>query len=191
MTVFQPSHDYGSTADRVWPWSMTRGLLAVIFGILGFAWLMPTDAGMRTFAMLVAVFAIADGLANGVDAFRRRDTTMYLRGLAGLVGIAYGVIVLTMSGLSLNELTWYTAIWAFVIGGLEIVCNVMERSAGHIDWIYGLVMGAIAIAFAVVAVIVMPAFSTLMWMLAGSAVLWGIAALIMGGNERTLSHHSG
>jgi hypothetical protein len=40
-------------------------------------------------------------------------------------------------------------------------------------------------------VIVMPAFSTLLWMLAGAAVLWGIAALIMGGNERTLSHHSG
>jgi len=149
----------------------------------------PTDAGMRTFAMLIAIFAIADGLANGVDAFRRQGATMYLRGLAGLVGIAYGVIVLTMSGLSLNELTWYTAIWAFVIGGLEIVCNVMERGTGHTDWLYGLIMGAIAIAFAVVAVILMPAFSTLLWMMAGAAVLWGIAALIMGGNERTLSRH--
>ena len=190
MTVYQPSHDYGAVAERVWPWSMTRGLLAVVFGVLGFAWLMPTDAGLRTFAVLVAIFAIADGVANGVDAFRRRDTTMYLRGLAALVGIAYGVIVLTMSGLSLNALTWYTAIWAFAIGALEIICNVMERGTGHTDWLYGLIMGAIAIAFAVVVIIMMPAFSTLLWMMAGAAVLWGIAALLMGGNERTMSHRA-
>jgi uncharacterized membrane protein HdeD (DUF308 family) len=187
MTVLHPSHDYGSIAQRMWPWSMTRGALAVIFGILGFAWLLPS-AGLRTFAMVIGVFAILDGVANGIEASRRRGTAMMLRGLAGLVGVVYGVLALVMTGMGLTTLLWMTAIWAFVIGGLEFVEDLSDRGAGHRDWMFGLIMGAVAVVFAVVAVIVMPALAGLLWLVSIATVLWGIAALIMGGSERNLSH---
>ncbi len=189
MTVYQPSRDYGPVAERVWPWSMTRGALAVVFGVLGFAWLLPAGTGLRTFAMVIAAFAILDGLANGVEAVRSQDSTLAVRGLAALVGIGYGVVLLLMSGLSMSRMIWFTAIWAFAIGALEIISDLLERGTGHTDWVYGLIMGLFAVAFGVVAVVMMPALSTMIWLAAGAAVLWGISALAMGGSERSLSHH--
>lgn len=184
MAVLQPSHDFGSIAHKVWPWSMTRGVLAVIFGILGFAFLLPADS-MRTFALVIGIFAILDGIANGVEAARRRGTPMMLRGVAGLVGVVYGVLAMVMSGLSMSGLIWMTAIWAFVIGGLDVVSNLIERDSAHRDWMFGLIMGGLAVVFAVLAVITMPALTMLIWLAAIATVLWGIAGMIMGGTERS------
>lgn len=190
MAVYQPGRDYGAVAQRVWPWSMTRGALAVIFGILGFAWLLPTGTGLRMFAVVIAAFAVLDGLANGVEAIRSKDVTLAVRGIAALVGIAYGVILLLTPGISLTRFVWFTAIWAFAVGALEIISDLLERGTGHTDWVYGVIMGLFAAAFGVVAVVMMPALTMMLWLVAGAAVLWGISALIMGGSERSLSHSS-
>lgn len=186
MAVLQPSHDFGSIAHKVWPWSMTRGVLAVIFGILGFAILLPIGT-MRTFAMLVGIFAILDGVANGIEAARRQGTPLVLRGVAGLVGVVFGILAMVMTGLSMTGLIWMTGIWAFVIGGLDVVSNLIERDSAHRDWLFGLIMGAIAVIFAILAVITMPALTAMVWLIAVATVLWGVAGLIMGGNERGAS----
>ncbi|WP_168207464.1 HdeD family acid-resistance protein [Microlunatus elymi] len=188
MAVIQPSHEYGSIAHRVWPWSMTRGALAVIFGILGFALLLPMGT-MRSFAMVIGIFAILDGVANGVDAARWRGSTMVLRGIAGLVGIVFGVMALVMTGVTMTQLTWMLAIWAFVIGGLEVVDNIIQRSSEHRDWMFGMIMGGFGLALGVVSVIAMPLLTTLIWYAAVAIILWGIAGLIMGASERRLSHN--
>lgn len=187
MAVLQPSQDFGSLAHKVWPWSMTRGVLAVIFGILGFAVLLPLGS-MRSFALLIGIFAILDGIANGVEASRRRGTPLILRGVAGLVGVVFGVLAMIMTGMSMTGLIWMTAIWAFVIGGLDVVSNLIERSPGHRDWMFGLIMGAVAVVFAVLAVIMMPAMTPLIWLAAIATILWGVAGMIMGGSERSASH---
>lgn len=189
MAVIQPSHEFGSTAAKVWPWSMTRGALAVIFGILGFVWLLPVGS-LRTFALIVGIFAILDGVANGVEAGRRRGTPMVLRGIAGLVGVVFGVLAMVMTGASSTTMLWMTGIWAFVIGGLEFVTDLMERGAGHRDWVYGLIMGGLGVVLGVLAVAIMPALTGLIWLAAIAIILWGVAGLIMGGTERSLSHRS-
>jgi uncharacterized membrane protein HdeD (DUF308 family) len=165
---------------------MTRGVLAVIFGILGFASLLPIGT-MRTFAMLVGIFAILDGVANGIEAARRQGTPLVLRGAAGLVGVVFGILAMVMTGLSMTGLIWMTGIWAFVIGGLDVVSNLIERDSAHRDWLFGLIMGAIAVIFAILAVITMPALTAMVWLIAVATVLWGVAGLIMGGNERGAS----
>ena len=187
MAVLQPSHDYGSIAHKVWPWSMTRGILAVIFGILGFAYLLPAGS-MRTFAMVIGIFAILDGVANGIEAARRRGMPMLLSGVAGLVGVVFGVLAMVMSGLSMSGLTWMTAIWAFVIGGLGVIASLVERDTAHRDWMYGLIMGGLAVVFGVLAAIIMPALTAMIWLAAIATLLWGVAGMIMGGTERTASH---
>lgn len=189
MAVLQPSQEYGPIAHKVWPWSMTRGALAVIFGILGFVLLMPMGT-VRAFAMVIGIFAILDGVANGVEASRRRRLPMLLRGIAGLVGVVFGVLAMVMTGVSMTNLLWMTGIWAFVIGGLEVVSDLMDRSTGHQDWMFGLIMGGLAVVFGVLAVVLMPALMMLVWMAAIATILWGIAGLIMGGSERSLSRHS-
>ncbi|HEY9290387.1 MAG TPA: DUF308 domain-containing protein [Microlunatus sp.] len=186
MAVIQPSHEYGSIAHKVWPWSMTRGGLAVLFGILGFALLLPMGT-MRTFAMVIGIFAILDGVANGVEAVRWRGGTMILRGIAGLVGVAFGVTALLMTSMTMNQLIWMTAIWAFVIGGLEVVTNIIERSSEHRDWMFGMIMGGFGVALGVVVVIMMPLLTMLIWFASVATILWGIAGLIMGASERRLS----
>lgn len=189
MAVLQPSHEYGSIAHKVWPWSMTRGALAVIFGILGFVLLLPMGT-MRAFAMVIGIFAILDGVANGVEASRRPRLPMLLHGVAGLVGVVFGILALVMTGVSMTNLLWMTAIWAFVIGGLEVVSDLMDRSSGHFDWIFGLVMGGLAVVLGVLTAVLMPALMGLVWMAAIATILWGVAGLIMGGSERSLSRHS-
>jgi uncharacterized membrane protein HdeD (DUF308 family) len=189
MAVLQPSHEFGSTAAKVWPWSVTRGALAVIFGILGFVWLLPAGT-LRTFALLVGIFAILDGVANGVEAARRRGTARLLRGIAGLVGIVFGILAMVMTGASMTTMLWMTGIWAFVIGGLEFVTDLLERASGHRDWVYGLIMGGLGVVLGVLAVAIMPALTGLIWLAAIATVLWGVAGLLMGGNERSLSHRS-
>ncbi|MBO0811959.1 MAG: DUF308 domain-containing protein, partial [Microlunatus sp.] len=186
MAVLQPSHEFGSIAHKVWPWSMTRGALAVIFGILGFALLLPMGT-FRWFAMVIGIFAILDGVANGVEAARRRSVLpMVLRGVAGLVGIVFGVLAIVMTGVAMTTMLWMTGIWAFVIGGLEVVTNLIERGAGHRDWIYGLIMGGLGVVLGVLAVALMPALTGLIWLAAIATILWGIAGLIMGGTERSI-----
>ena len=188
MAVIQPSHEYGSIAHKVWPWSMTRGGLAVIFGILGFALLLPMGT-MHSFAMVIGIFAILDGVANGVEAARWRGGAMVLRGIAGLVGVVFGVwSLLMMGGMQVSQMIWMTAIWAFVIGGLEVVVNIIERSSEHRDWMFGMIMGGFGLALGVVSVIAMPLLTTLIWFAAVAIILWGIAGLIMGAGERRLSH---
>jgi uncharacterized membrane protein HdeD (DUF308 family) len=192
MAVLQPSQEFGSIASKVWPWSMTRGALAVIFGILGFVLLLPMGT-MRAFAMVIGIFAILDGVANGVEASRRRGLPRMLRGVAGLVGVVFGVLALIMTGMTMTALLWMTGIWAFVIGGLEIVTNMIDRSAGHRDWIFGMIMGGIAAVFGILAVLMMtmtPALTGLIWLSAIATILWGAAGLIMGGSERSMARHS-
>jgi uncharacterized membrane protein HdeD (DUF308 family) len=187
MAVLQPSQEFGSIAHKVWPWSMTRGALAVIFGILGFVLLLPMGT-MRWFAMVIGIFAILDGVANGVDASRRRGLPMVLRGVAGLVGVVFGVLAMVLTGASMTAMLWMVGIWAFVIGGLEVVINLMER--GHRDWMYGLIMGGLGVVFGVLAVALTPALTLLIWLAAIATILWGAAGLIMGGTERSLSPRS-
>ena len=189
MAVLQPSQEFGSNAAKVWPWAMTRGALAVIFGILGFVLLLPTGS-MRSFAMVIGIFAILDGVANGVEAARRRGSPMVLRGIAGLVGIVFGVLAMVMTGVSMTTMLWMTGIWAFVIGGLEVLTNIVERGTGHRDWMYGLIMGGLGVVLGVLAVVLMPALTLLIWLAAIATILWGIAGLIMGGSERSLSRRS-
>ncbi len=188
MTVLQPSQDYGSVAHKVWPWAMVRGALAVIFGILAFAWLLPT-AAMTTFAMTIGIFAILDGLANGVESTRRRQWQMALRGVAALVGIAFGVFALVMADMSSTTMVWAVGVWAFVIGALELVTNLLDRGSDHRDWVFGMIMGALAIVFGVVAVITMPELTTMIILAAVATILWGVAALIMGGTERRMARN--
>lgn len=187
MAVLQPSQDFGSLAHKVWPWSMTRGVLAVIFGILGFAVVLPMGS-MHMFALLIGIFAILDGIANGVEATRRRGTPLLLRGVAGLVGVVFGVLAMIMTGMSTTGLIWMTAIWAFVIGGLDVISNLIERRTGHRDWMFGLIMGAVAVVFGVLAAVLMPALTALIWLAAVATIVWGVAGMIMGGNERSASH---
>lgn len=191
MAVLQPSRDFGSIAHKVWPWSMTRGVLAVIFGILGFALLLPAGS-MSAFAMVIGIFAILDGIANGVDAAGWRDArTMTLRGIAGLVGVVFGVwTLIMMSSIGITQLLWMTAIWAFVIGGLEVVNNLVDGGKHHRDWIFGIVMGGLGVALGVVTAIFTPDLMALTWFAAIAIILWGVAGLIMGGSERRSSHQA-
>jgi uncharacterized membrane protein HdeD (DUF308 family) len=187
MAVLQPSQDYGSIAHKVWPWAMTRGALAVVFGVLALAWMLPagTDA---MFVSLIGIFAILDGVANGIEAFRRHGPVMVLRLIAGAAGVAFGITALIMPDMAMTQLTWMIAGWAAVIGVAEIIVNLMDRGSTHRDWMFGIIMGGLAVAFAVVIAIMMPVMTTMIWIAAGATILWGIAAMIMGGTERRFSN---
>lgn len=189
MAVLQPSQDYGSIAHKVWPWAMTRGALAVVFGILALVWMLPVGS-QSLFALLIGVFAILDGVANGIEAARRRGGVMVLRLIAGLVGVAFGITAMAMSGMAMTGLTWMIAVWAFVVGGLEIVSNLVERGSEHKDWVFGIIMGGLAAVFAILIAIAMPGLTAMLWYAGIATVLWGVAALIMGGAERRFSHRS-
>jgi uncharacterized membrane protein HdeD (DUF308 family) len=68
--------------------------------------------------------------------------------LAGLIGIAAGLVTFLQPGLTALALVYLIAAWAVVIGVLEIVAAVRLRKEIRNEWLLGL-SGALAVVFGV------------------------------------------
>src|SRR5919198_5208261 len=159
---------------RHW-WVLTlRGLVAVLFGLLAFAW-----PGMTLVVLIVlfGAYAVVDGVLGIVAALRGDTDHRLAMLLEGLVSVAAGLVAFVWPGLTALVLAYIIAFWAILTGVLEIVIAVRLRRVIQNEWAL-LVGGALSVLSGVVVAAAPGAGAVaLVWLIAAYAVVFGVALI--------------
>lgn len=146
-----------------------RGVLAMIVGVTALIW---PAATLGVLVLLFGAYALVDGLVmagtalfGGASAAGRRAWLL----LAGVAGIAAGLVTLAWPGITALALLWLIAAWAIVTGVMEFVAAVSLRRELANKWLLGL-GGIVSVAFGV-SLAVRPAQGAL-------AVIWLIGLFV-------------
>jgi uncharacterized membrane protein HdeD (DUF308 family) len=157
---------------RNWWVVLLRSLAAIAFGIIA---LIAPGISLAALVLVFGAYAFADGVLLIVTAIRRRggERPAWMLVLAGIAGIAVGIIALLLPGATALALLWIVAAWALVTGVLEVAAAIRLRKAIKGEWLLAL-SGVLQIALGVL-FILFPAAGLL------TLVLWiGAFALIFG-----------
>jgi uncharacterized membrane protein HdeD (DUF308 family) len=163
-----------------WRWRavILRGLIAIAFGVIAFTWPGVTVA---TLVLLFGCYALADGISLFVAAVSGGGQDhRWLLALEGVISIWAGIATLRAPGLTAALLVFFISIWAMATGFLRIVEAVRLRKeiSGEM-WLA--LSGVLSILFALMLVVrpIVGALS-LLWVLAGFAMILGVFLVILG-----------
>lgn len=159
--------------SRYWWVLLVRGLLAVLFGALAYAW---PGLTLAVLIYLFAIYAFVDGVFNVAHAISgaKENANWFLLLIGGLFGIAIGVLTWRVPGVTAVVLLIFIAILAIVVGVKMIILAVRLRKEIKGEWL--LIMNGIISAALGIFMIARPAAGALV-------VLYLVAAwaIIMGG----------
>jgi len=173
------------TLRRNWWLLALRGLAAVIFGVLAFAW---PGATLITLVWLFGAFALVNGilsLAVAVKAPRGYPRFGSLI-LGGLLGILAGLLAFVMPGITALGLVILIASWAMLTGILEVIAAIKLRKEINNEWLLVLA-GVVSLAFGVVLLLQPVAGAlVLIWWIGAYALLVGILLVVLAFRMRNL-----
>ena len=162
----------GELAENWWL-LLLRGLAAIAFGLIAFFW-----PGITLVALIYlwGAYALVDGVVaiwaafnvSGGDAGPR-----WWLGLSGVVSILAGVVAFAYTGMTALVLLMFIAVWAIVIGALQLyAAGQLWKVIDNAWWL--ILGGLISIAFGVV-LIGWPSTGALalIWTIAWYAVFFG------------------
>ena len=154
-----------------WWLILLRGIAAVIFGVLTFAW---PGVTLITLVLLYGAFALADGVLALIAAVTGGSPApRWWLAIVGLLGIGAGLITLVLPGISALVLLYCIAFWAITMGMMQIVGAIRLRKEIDNEWML-IASGALSVLFGIV-LIVAPGAGAL-----GLLFVIGIYALIYG-----------
>jgi len=165
--------------SRNW-WALAlRGLAAILFGILAFAW-----PGITLFVLIVffGAYMLVDGIFAIVAAVRAagEEARWWLMLLEGVLGLVVGLVAFFWPGLTALALLYLIAAWAIVTGIMEIAAAIRLRREMVGEW--ALVLGgALSVLFGVLLVVI-PARAGLLsltWLIGAYAVVFGILLVVL------------
>jgi uncharacterized membrane protein HdeD (DUF308 family) len=166
-----------SRAARVattWREPLVRGLLAIVVGIVLFAF--PISATIVV-AIAFGVFVLFDGIFAIVHAVRNPHTeagTWWAMLARGVVGVLVGLFAIVFPTIAAAVLGTIIAIWAIIAGALEIGAGFRIRHDVPRETTL-IVIGALTIVLGVVLVFVpLVAIVAQIWVFAAYAILAGI-----------------
>ena len=129
-----------------WGWIALRGVLAVLFGILCFAW--PGSA-FAALVLLFGAYAFVDGVFALIALFRGAGKDRFwMLVLEAVVGIGVGILTIAHPPLVALALLYYVGIWAILTGIFELVAAIRLRKEITGEFWLGLA-GVLSIAFGV------------------------------------------
>jgi uncharacterized membrane protein HdeD (DUF308 family) len=169
--------DLAETLSRNWWILLLRGLLGIAFGVLTF---MQPAVSLAWLVLIFGAFAMADGILNLWTAFTDKESeNRWLLGLGGLVGIGVGLLTFLAPGVTAIALLFYIALWAMVMGVLEIVIAIRLRKEIEGEWLLGLA-GLCSLVFGV-ALLARPAIGALavLWLIAAYAIVFGVIFTVL------------
>lgn len=169
---------------RNWWLILIRGICAIIFGVLTFAW---PGLTLITLILLYGIFALFDGgLAIGAAIMGGAPAPRWWLALAGVLGIAVGAITLTMPGLTGLVLLLFIAGWSIASGILQIVGAINLRKEISDEWLL-IASGIVSVLFGVL-IILFPGAGALglAFAIGAFAILYGI--LLVGFSVRLKKH---
>src|SRR5881628_168894 len=135
------------TLKRHWWVPVIRGIAAIVFGVIAFAY-----PGL-TVAMLVLFFGawvLVDGVFRVVGAIGHRasDKEWGFDLIIGIVGIIIGFLTFHAPQITALALIIYIAAWALMIGATEIALAIKLRREIKGEW-FLILMGLLSIVFAI------------------------------------------
>ena len=165
-----PVSDAGTLSRNGWLF-LLRGLAGIIFGIITF---IAPGISLAALVLLFGAYALVDGVFALWSAIRRRgQDRWWVLLLQGILGIAAGVLTLTLPAISALALLYVIAAWALVTGALEIAAAIRLRKVIAREWL--LVLSGIASIVLGVLLALNPAAGAL------AVALWiGAYALVTG-----------
>ena len=179
-------------ADNIKPvfqqtkWALIlRGLFSLIIGVLILA---RPLASVAVLALVIALWALSDGIVNIVRGFHMRSMAQYwwVMVVGGVISVAFGVAALYyFPGLSLTFAVIWTAYWLIISGVVASYISVQERRAG-VPWGWTMVFGVFSIAAGILAY-VFPGvtLASLIGVIAGFAIISGIILLMGAGRMQS------
>jgi len=167
-------------------WALViRGLFGIALGI--FILMRPFDS-VAALALVIAIWALGDGIVSMVHAFDLRSVAphWWVMLLTGLVSTLFGIAALYYyPGLSLSFAVIWTALWFITGGVLGAYVAIQERNA-HLSWGWTMAFSLVAIAAGVLA-IMYPRITLagLMSLIATFGIIGGVALLIGAGKMQS------
>jgi len=154
-----------------WWLLLLRGLAAIAFGVIAFLWPAITLVAL---VYLFGVYAVVDGFVSLWAAAKLRGRVgRWWLGLGGIVSILAGFLAFADTGITAYVLLVFIALWAIIIGGLQLYAAIELWKVVENDW-WLILSGLLSVAFGVV-LIAWPSTGVL-------ALIWSIAwfALVFG-----------
>jgi len=172
------THAIRSTYQRTMWALVLRGLLGLAIGILIF-W-RPLQS-VAAFALVIALWALFDGVTNIARAFAVRNVVphWWVLLLAGIVSVVFGGAALYYyPALSLAFAVVWTGWWLILSGAMATYVAIQEKRL-EVPWGWTLFLGLVTLATGVVALIYPGVtLSVLMGLIAAFAIITGILMLV-------------
>jgi uncharacterized membrane protein HdeD (DUF308 family) len=164
--------------SRYWWMTLLRGVVGILFGIMLFT---RPGISLVSLVLVFGAYALVDGLFNVVTAIggRKEHPSWWILLLAGLAGIAVGLLTFSNPGLTALALLFYIAIWAIVTGFLEIVAAIRLRKEIQGEFWLGLA-GVLSMLFGAF-LIARPGAGALavLWLIATYALIFGVVLIAL------------
>jgi len=126
-------------------WALVlRGLYGLAIGLFVLA--RPLES-VGALALVIALWALLDGIANIVRAFTLRGIAphWWVVLLTGVVSVLFGSAALYYyPALSLSFAVVWTALWLFTAGAMGVYVALMERRVG-VPWAWTMSLGVLTI----------------------------------------------
>ncbi|WP_308365315.1 MULTISPECIES: HdeD family acid-resistance protein [unclassified Microbulbifer] len=171
-----------------WWLLLLRGIAAVIFGLLAFAW---PGLTLLTLVVLFGIYVLVDGVLALVAAVRgrHRSTPLWWLIVGGLVSVAIGVLIFLYPQVTALVLVLFIGAWALVRGVFEIVGAVRLRKEIDNEWLL-IFIGFLSVIFGV-AVLAAPGAGALalVWLIGAYAFAFGLLLIWLA--LRLRKHHKG
>jgi uncharacterized membrane protein HdeD (DUF308 family) len=182
------------TLAQNWWALVLRGVCAVLFGVGAFVWPGITVALL---ILLYGAYALVEGVLGVAWALVGRHAGSFPWGvlLAGLAGIAVGIVTFVSPGLTALALLYLIAAWAIVRGVFEVIAAISLRRELENEWLLAL-SGLLSVALGVLLMVAPGAGAlALLWWIGGFAIIAGILMIMLGMrlksvNDRLASGHT-
>jgi len=176
--------------SKAWQTLLLRGIFALLFGIMAFAW---PGLTLVSLMYLFAFYAIADGASTLAGALQHRKTEKNwgILFFMGLVSLLAGIITLFVPGLTAVYLLIFIGVRAIIDGVLTIVAAIrLRKEITNEGWLA--FSGVISIVFGIW-VIARPGAGALAFvtLIAIFAVVLGIILIALALKARGWSRHIG
>src|SRR5881409_467949 len=173
------------TLKRHWWVPVIRGIAAIVFGVIAFAYPGLTVA---TMVLFFGAWVLIDGVFRIVGAIggRASDPVWGFLLIIGIVGIIIGFLTFRAPLITALALIIYIAAWALMIGATEIAFAIKLRREIKGEW-FLILMGLASIIFAVLLLWnPAPGAAAVIWLIAWYAVVLGVLGIFFGFRLRSL-----
>jgi uncharacterized membrane protein HdeD (DUF308 family) len=167
------------TLARNWWAVVLRGVMGILFGLVTFV---APGISLAALVLVFGAYALVDGVLAIVSAVRHRGASdrWWVLLLAGLAGVAAGVVTLVWPGITALALLYMIAAWALLTGALEIAAAIRLRKAITGEWLL-LLSGIVSIGLGVLLVLFPGpgALAVVLW-IGAWALVFGVVLIALG-----------